>query len=137
MSKSASELAKQFLGNPEPGLDVLRIHQFSDDVEELDDAEIERLYSEFLTELERVTAELTAEFGAPAGLKARPAGRYRPHFPTSPLFAQLPDELFDAGAIPVGGAFAFGVWKVGSRQLFAAIAHEDRELPILLVLGVT
>ena len=37
--------------------------------------------------------------------------------------------------IPLNGVFRFAVWPVGDKQLFAAAAHEDRGVPILLMLG--
>jgi hypothetical protein len=37
--------------------------------------------------------------------------------------------------IPLNGVFRFAVWSVGDLQLFAVAAHEDRGVPILLMLG--
>jgi hypothetical protein len=29
----------------------------------------------------------------------------------------------------------FAIWKVGQQELYAAVAHEDTEVPIILMLG--
>jgi hypothetical protein len=43
----------------------------------------------------------------------------------------LPDD----DLIPLNGVFRFAEWEVDGKKIFAAAAHEDRELPYLLVLG--
>ena len=37
--------------------------------------------------------------------------------------------------IPLGGVFRFAIWEVGDSQLFVAASHEDRGVPILLMIG--
>ena len=44
-------------------------------------------------------------------------------------------HVHDARVVPLNGVFRFAVWEVGERFLFAAAAHEDRGVPILLILG--
>jgi hypothetical protein len=109
---SANVVAKELLGG-EPGrLRDLRVHQFTDDEEAHDDERTEKLYAEFSAELDRVQKELTGEYGQPS----RTGGT-------------------DDKIIPLNGVFRFAVWEVGNSQLFVAAAHEDRGVPILLMIG--
>jgi hypothetical protein len=112
MSKSATSLAKELLKAEVGGLEELRIHEFSDDESSQDDKLTERLYAEFSAEFDGVQAKLSKKYGSPSRV------------------GQEDDEV-----IPLNGVFRFAVWQVGDRLLFAAAAHEDRGVPILLMLG--
>jgi hypothetical protein len=112
MSKSASALAKKLLKRNRDSLGEVRIHEFPDDESAHDDELTERLYIDFSDEFERVQTELTKQFGAPSRTGAT-----------------------DDEAIPLNGVFRFAVWDVGNKQLFAAATHEDRGVPIILMLG--
>jgi len=90
----------------------LRTHEFSDEASAHDDELTDRLYADFSAEFERVQTELTKQYGSPSRT------------------GQTDDNL-----IPLNGVFRFAVWPVGDRQLFLAAAHEDRGIPILLILG--
>jgi hypothetical protein len=94
------------------GLEDLRIHDFTDDEAAHDDEAIEKLYADFSAEFDRVEAALTKEYGKP-----------------------LRTGTEDDEVIPLNGVFRFAIWRVGGKQLFAAAAHEDRGVPILLMLG--
>ena len=111
MSKAIT-LAKQLLEAEAYNLKELRVYEFSNDELAHDDELVEKLHGEFLAEFETVQAELISQFALPSrrGTKA------------------------DA-AIPLNGVFYFAIWPVGDRQLFVAVAHEDRGCPILFVLG--
>jgi hypothetical protein len=37
--------------------------------------------------------------------------------------------------MPLNGVFRFAIWKVKGKHLFVAAHHEDRGIPIVLVLG--
>lgn len=112
MGKSANELAKQLLASADHGLGDLRVHQFKKDHEAHDDAAIQRLYAEFISDFERVKADLSASYGSPVRVGTNM------------------DEN-----IPFNGVFRFAIWRVEGRLLYAATAHEDRGLPVLLMLG--
>lgn len=112
MAKSATALAKALLNGDPGGLEELRIHEFEDDEEAHDDEATKRLYEEFSAEFDRVVAALTKKYGKPSRMGKK-----------------------DDKAIPLNGVFRFAVWSVGEEQLFAAAAHEDRGVPILLMLG--
>ena len=112
MSKSATALAKELIEGDPGGLEELHIHEFPDDESAHDDELTERLYAEFAAELERVQKELTEQYGPPSRT------------------GKTDDEV-----IPLNGVFRFAIWEVGERQLFAAASHEDRGVPILLMLG--
>lgn len=112
MPKAVTTLAAELLRRDPGGLEELRLHAFADDNEAHDDGQIEKLYLDFAEEFDRVEAALTEQYGRPS---------------------RTGDEHHDI--IPLSGIFRFAIWLVGDRQLFAAAAHEDRELPILLMLG--
>ena len=110
--KSAKSLAKALLEGDPGGLEELRIHEFTDDESAHDDEQIGRLHAEFSGELERVQKELTKDYGQPSRT------------------GEADDE-----AIPLNGVFRFAVWEVGDSQLFVAASHEDRGVPVLLMIG--
>ena len=112
MSKSPTALAKELLEAEAGGLEELRIHEFTDDESAHDDELAERLYAEFSADFDRAQAELGKKYGSPSRT------------------GQEDDEV-----IPLNGVFRFAVWQIGDKQLFAAAAHEDRGVPILLMLG--
>jgi hypothetical protein len=112
MAKSATALARELLEGDTGGLEELRMHEFADDEEAHDDDAIDKLYEEFSSEFDRVVATLSKKYGKPSRT------------------GKEDDEV-----IPLNGLFRFAVWSVGDKQLFAAAAHEDRGVPILLMLG--
>lgn len=112
MAKSATALARELLDAGPGGLEELRVHVFDDDEAAHDDAATERLYAELAAEFDRYVAELTQEYGPPD---------------------RRGEE--DDDAVPLNGVFRFAVWSVGDQELFAAAAHEDRGVPVLLMLG--
>jgi hypothetical protein len=112
MPKSATALAKKLLAGDAGELEELRIHDFPDDEAAHDDEATDELYQDFSAEFDRIEAALTKAYGKPSR-----AGRG------------------DDEVIPLNGVFRFAVWSVGDKQLFAAAAHEDRGVPILLMLG--
>ncbi|MEZ6142790.1 MAG: hypothetical protein R3B84_19685 [Zavarzinella sp.] len=112
MAKSATTLASELLEGDTGGLEELRIHEFDEDEEAHDDEAIEKLYTDFSAEFDRVEAVLTKEYGKPSRT------------------GKEDDEV-----IPLNSVFRFAIWSVEDKQLFAAAAHEDRGVPILLMLG--
>ena len=112
MAKSAIKLARRFLKGDEDSLDALQIHDFPDDMSAHDDELTQRLYARFSAEVERVQAELTKHYGQPART------------------GKKDDKL-----IPLNGVFRFAIWKAEGKHLFVAAHHEDRGIPIVLVLG--
>jgi hypothetical protein len=112
MAKSATALATELLEGDPGGLEELRIHEFTDDEEAHDDDAIDKLYEDFSSEFERIVTTLSKEYGKPSRTGKE-----------------------DDDVIPLNGVFRFAVWTVGDRQLFAAAAHEDRGVPVLLMLG--
>ena len=111
MPKSPLKLARQLLASEKAGLEALRTHEFQDDGSAHDDAATEKLFAKFATAFDRVQAELTRTFGEPARTGSE-----------------------EDKVIPLNGVFRFAVWEVEGRLLFAS-AHEDRGVPILLILG--
>lgn len=114
MAKSAPQLASKLLKADKDGLEELRVHMFEDDESAHDDELIDELYTEFAAEFDTVAVTLSKVYGSPIK-----TGRE------------------DHKSIPLNGIFRFAVWQVEKKALFAAAAHEDRELPIILMLGTT
>jgi hypothetical protein len=112
MAKSATSLARELIEGGPGGLEELRIHEFPDDESADDDELHEGLHADFSAEFDRVQEELTGTYGEPSRV------------------GEDDDEV-----IPLNGVFRFAVWQVGDQLLFAAAAHEDRDVPILLMLG--
>jgi hypothetical protein len=112
MAKSATTLASELLESDVGALEELRIHEFKDDEEAHDDEAVERLYADFASEFDRVEAALSKQYGKPSRT------------------GKEDDEV-----IPLNGVFRFSIWPVADKQLFLAAAHEDRGIPILLMLG--
>ena len=110
MAKSATTLADEVLASG--GMEELRIHEFEDDPSAHDDERIGGLYQEFSAELDRVAAELTEKYGKPVRTGAE-----------------------DDTCIPLNGVFRFAVWDFDGAELYVAAAHEDRGVPILLMIG--
>jgi len=93
---------------------LLRIYQFEDDVEAHDDALQKRLRSDFSESFFEVANVLDGAFG-----------------PRTEL-----DVEDDLEMIPLCGVFHAASWNVDGTGLFLAAAHEDRETPLLLIVGV-
>lgn len=112
MAKSAIELARELVEGEPGGLEELRIHEFTSDEDVHDDSLHDGLHADFSADFDRIQVELTGAYGEPSRT------------------GQEDDEL-----IPLNGVFRFAVWEVGGRILFAAAAHEDRDCPMVIVLG--
>jgi hypothetical protein len=114
MPKSATALARELLEGDTGRLEELRIHEFADDEEAHDDDAIDKLYEDFSSEFDCVVTALSKEYGKPSRK------------------GKEDDEI-----IPLNGVFRFAIWSVDDTLLFVAAAHEDRGVPILLMLGAT
>ena len=112
MAKSVTTLAQELLACDPGNLEELRIHEFEDDASANDDQALEQLYQDFAKDFDQVQAELSKQYGPPTR-----TGKA------------------DDDAIPLNGVFRFAIWSVDDKQLFAVAAHEDRGVPILLMLG--
>ena len=114
MAKTATTVAQELLVSDIGSLEELRIHEFEDDDSANDDALLEKFYQDFAKDFDKVQAELSKQYGEPSR-----TGKA------------------DDDAIPLNGVFRFAIWSVNDKQLFAVAAHEDRGVPILLMLGTT
>ena len=112
MPKTATALAKQLLEGDAGGLEELRVHEFEDDAEAHDDEATEALYQDFSADFDRAQAALSKKYGQPT---------------------QVGKDNDDA--IPLNGVFRFAIWAIEDKQLYLAAAHEDRGVPIILMLG--
>lgn len=111
MAKSVSALAKKALAAGKGAMEEVRIHVFEDDEEAHDEEAVEKLHADFAKQFDKSVATLSKEYGQPKRTGQK-----------------------DDRAIPLNGVFRFAIWKVGKLELYAA-AHEDREIPIILMLG--
>jgi hypothetical protein len=112
MHGSAVLVARELLLAGAAGFKELLMYTFPDDEAAHQDDLQKRVRREFTAAFDATVTELTTEFGQPSRSGDR-----------------------NDGLIPLGGVFRFAVWAAGGRELYAAAAHEDRELPYLLVLG--
>lgn len=112
MAKSASALAAKLLEDGPGSLEEFRIHVFEDDMEAHDDEAVARLYEDFAAEFERVKTQLSKKYGKPTRTGTE-----------------------EDDTVPLNGVQHFAIWKVGKQELYAAVAHEDTEVPIILMLG--
>lgn len=109
MPQSPTSLTQKLIEGGPGGLQDLRVHEFPDDESTHDDDLNGRLHAELSAEFDRVQTQLSESFGAPS---------------------RVGEE--DDDVIPLNGVFRFAVWDVGDTLLFAAAAHEDRGVPILI-----
>ena len=113
LDRNAIDLARKCLSATDKQLEALLIYQFKDDVAAHDDELQDHLQSEFEEEWKRATAEIAREFGAATIATSYDATKY----------------------VPLNGVGGASSWQIGKRRLFVAYAHEDRELPYLLIVG--
>ncbi len=114
MAKSATALAKDLLERDPGEMEELRVHEFAHDEEAHDDEATEKLYEAFSGDFDRAVTALSKKYGKPS---------------------RTGEE--DDDAIPLNGIFRFALWSVDDKQLYLAAAHEDRGVPILLMLGTS
>jgi hypothetical protein len=109
---SIPEVARALLRERRSSLIDLKVRVFKNDVEAHDDEIQTRLRGEFVAECERAIAALIVEFGIP-------------------FFNGYDDN----DLVPLGGVIRVAVWEHDQQFLYVAAAHEDRELPYVLMLG--
>ncbi len=112
MAKSVTSLAKKALAAGKGAMEEVRIHVFEDDMEAHDEEAVEKLHADFAKRFDRTVATLAKEYGQPVRTGQK-----------------------DDRSIPLNGVFRFAIWKVGKLELYVAAAHEDTEVPIILMLG--
>src|SRR5262249_9613666 len=110
---NAIDLARKCLSATDKQLEPLMIYQFKDDVAAHDDELQYHLQVEFKEAWKRARAEIAREFG-------------------TATIATLYDET---DYVPLNGVYGASSWQIGKKRLFVAYAHEDRELPYLLIVG--
>lgn len=106
------KLAQKILKKQDDDMEELRLHWFNGDEEAHDDEAVEGLYEEFVRELERAREELSASYGKPKRTGKK-----------------------DDKAVPLNGVFGFAVSDIKGRKLWVAAAHEERDVPIMLMMG--
>jgi ABC-type uncharacterized transport system substrate-binding protein len=111
---TAVALARKCLEAGGRPLELLLIYQFEDDAEAHDDDLQERIEMEFEKEWKRATTEIAREFGA----------------------ATIVVDYEDTRYVPLNGVGGASSWLIGNKRLYVSYAHEDRELPYYLVVGV-
>lgn len=113
----ARQLARDLLDRvSETPVELLEIYEFAGDSadEEAHDDDLQDLLEQrFIADFDRLKKDLVEKFG-----KEKRSG------------------TDDDPSIPVSGAFRWAAWEVGARTLYLTAAHEDRELPYLLFIGV-
>ena len=112
MKYSPAEIAAELLQNDDNGLKDLRVHMFEEDEDAHNDELLECIYEEFGNELKQAETILSQTYGSPARTGTE-----------------------DDDIIPLNGLFRFSIWQVGDKVLYLAAAHEDRGLPVILMIG--
>lgn len=107
-------LAKKYLRSRSDTCEEIETREFWDEEEAHDVALVEETYRQFLAKMKAYQAQLAAEFGDPS---------------------EIGKDEHDA--IPLNGILQHAIWDVNGKSLFLAVAHEDRELPCIIWLGVT
>jgi hypothetical protein len=114
IARRATRLARKLLKSEKDGIESVQTYIFPDDDDgpAHDDQLQNRLAKDFQSALKHVQRELSKAYGKPlrTGVKR--------------------DRL-----LPLSGVFGFAIWKIDGRLLWAAVEHEDRELPYVLSLG--
>jgi hypothetical protein len=120
MGKPATQIAAALLAKAADENEMIdddqfiRIFQFGNDVAAHERDLLGRVTAEFHTAFSDVQQELTTIYGNPV----RTGSEEDP-------------------AIPLNGVFRCAFWAVEGKLLFLAAAHEDRECPFFLMLGVS
>jgi hypothetical protein len=112
MRVAAVPVARKLLAAPAGNIGELWVHPFASDEAAHDDAMQAQLERDFAAAFEAARSELAADFGPPL------------------RFGEAAED-----AVPLNGVFCAAVWSAGDRQLWLAAAHEDREMPFLLLMG--
>jgi hypothetical protein len=114
IARRAVRLTRKLLRSEVDGIEPVQTYMFpgDDDRPAHDDQLQDRLTKDFQSALKSVQKELSKAFGKPlrSGFKS--------------------DRV-----IPLSGVFGFAIWNAEGRQVWAAVEHEDRELPYLLSVG--
>jgi hypothetical protein len=114
IARRATRLARKLLRAEKDGIESVQTYIFPDDDDgpAHDDLFQNRLAKDFQSALKHVQRELSKAFGKPlrTGVKG--------------------DRV-----LPLSGVLGFAIWEVNGRLLWAAVEHEDRELPYVLSLG--
>jgi hypothetical protein len=113
MSSPNVLLVRELLGSGSGSLKELLVYSFRDDVEAYDDELQARVERDFVAAFDTAVADLTTEFGEPTRRGSA-----------------------DDSPIPLCGVFRFAVWAAEGHEWYLAAAHEDREMPYLLLVGI-
>ena len=98
----------------EPGeMEPVRLDMLEDDEIAHDDEAMKSLYSEFETFFDEAKSVLTQNYGEPAEIA----------------------EEDEEEVVPLNGIWRYALWSTDQATLFLALSHEDREAPVILMLG--
>jgi hypothetical protein len=109
------ELAKACIASG-TDIEVFKLYRFTGGLEAHDDRVQEQLERDFQHAFSQAHSELEAAFGCATTLDL--------------------DDDDDAHLVPLCGVFAAASWSIGKTRLYLAAAHEDRETPFILAMGV-
>jgi hypothetical protein len=115
-AKSAKVLAskaEQFLKRRTGHFEAIDYREFHDEPEAHDDRMQESVEQMFRVNFAKYESALTDKYGSPT------KGGSKGH-----------------RDIPINGVMQYQIWRVGSKSLYLALSHEDRELPWVIYLGI-
>lgn len=111
---TALELARACLAKPGQPMELLLMYSFEGDVDAHDDDLQDRLEISFKNEWSSCVAVIEKEYGP----------------------ASIGTTCDRTDFVPLNGVGGVASWRIAGRRLWVAYAHEDREIPWLLMVGV-
>ena len=115
MPEDIVAFAEQLVAKEEDSLFFIKTYDWQDEEEAHDDDFQEEMHDEFCELYDSIVEQLSPRFGEAAE-------------------ASGPDEFEE---IQVNEAYPAAVWSLNEGTLYLAVSHEDRELPMLLAIGMT
>jgi hypothetical protein len=100
--------------NTNEAISIVDIYEFKNDSEAHDDKFQEQLNDKFIRLFNMSVKYLDIEFG----------------------FRIEMDQYKIESIIPLTGIIKSAIWKIGNKQVYLALSHEDREMPYILATGI-
>lgn len=112
--KAVLAMAENLLKQRKSRHEVIDCREFFSDVEAHDDELQTSLEENFLANFQKYERSVTGRYGSPGT-----------------------NGNNDHPGIPHCGVLRYAIWTIDGQSLYLALTHEDRELPFLIVMGVS
>jgi len=117
-----ASLVLDLVGSGEDGFDILKLRYLETEEEQHDDELIDSITQELVVTLKSLASKLDEKHGD--------------HKFTSNLDDESEDDAESEDEFYVPGSYVSAVWEQEDFILYLAICQEDREYPIMLVVGL-